>query len=208
MRLFDSLYHSKWRPSRLKEGRQPSNTYVEEFIFSSERPKIYCSRYFSVVAVSRGEELSELFTVLLHLQEMTIDILTFESSKCTFSDRNNKYYQHKMPLKRQSKTRRSNNSLSSFWVNWIFTPNTTWQRIHNSLVRQTDHLERIESIFYFRKKTHFNNCNAKAFLYFCCKRWKKKSFFPSKSISDNGGQKNLGLCEKGLPSNCFIGLGP
>ena len=25
--------------------------YVEEIIFSSERPKIYCSRYLSVVAV-------------------------------------------------------------------------------------------------------------------------------------------------------------
>ena len=68
--------------------------YVEEFIFLSERPKIYCLRYLSVVAVSRGEELPELFTVLLHLQEMMLEILNFESSKCTFSDRNNKYYQH------------------------------------------------------------------------------------------------------------------
>ena len=45
------------------------------------------------------------------------------------------------------------------------------------------------------------------FYIFVVKDEKKKSFFPSKSISDNGGQKNLGLCEKGLPSNCFIGLG-
>ena len=32
----------------------------------------------------------------------------------------------------------------------------------------------------------------------------KNSFYRCKSISDNGGQKNLGLCEKALPSNCYV----
>ena len=32
----------------------------------------------------------------------------------------------------------------------------------------------------------------------------KNSFYCCKSISDNGGQKNLGMCEKALPSNCYV----
>ena len=26
------------------------------------------------------------------------------------------------------------------------------------------------------------------------------------SVTHNGGQNNLGLCEKALPSNCYVGL--
>ena len=32
----------------------------------------------------------------------------------------------------------------------------------------------------------------------------KNSFYRCKSISDNGGQKNLELCEKALPSNSSV----
>ena len=47
---------------------QPSNTYVEKFIFSSERPKINSSWYKKKCSgCGRVEELSELLTVLLHL---------------------------------------------------------------------------------------------------------------------------------------------
>ena len=45
------------------------NTHVEEFIFSSERPKINSSWYEKKKGGSCGrvEELSDFFTVLLHL---------------------------------------------------------------------------------------------------------------------------------------------
>ena len=55
------------KPTRLEKG-QPSNTDVEEFIFSSERPKINSSWHEQkCCGCGRVEELSELFTVLLHL---------------------------------------------------------------------------------------------------------------------------------------------
>ena len=34
----------------------------------------------------------------------------------------------------------------------------------------------------------------------------KNSFYRCKSISDNGGQKNLGLCKKALANNNSVGF--
>ena len=57
----------------------------------------------------------------------------------------------------------------------MFTPNTpVWQGIRNSLARQTDQLQRIDSILL--KKLHFNSSNGNVFLYFCSERWRKIHF--------------------------------
>ena len=66
-RPFDYVFQFR-RPTRLKEG-QPSNTYIEEFIFSSERPKLILRDIKKVRWLWSSKELSELFTVLLHLQD-------------------------------------------------------------------------------------------------------------------------------------------
>ena len=64
VRPFDYVFQFR-RPTRLKEGPILQYVCIEEFIFSSERPKINSSRYKKKCGgCGRVGELPELFTVL------------------------------------------------------------------------------------------------------------------------------------------------
>ena len=106
--------------------------------------------------------------------------IPFESSKCAFSDSKNASTISIKCLKKHTIKKMLNSkliiSLSSFyhWLN--VNAEHSWQRVHNSLVRQTDHQEWSKIILLKTTVLHFDSSNAKVFPSLCGESWQKFHF--------------------------------